>query len=194
MKRLRRHAGRSSMACGRPCDHAQRQRRGFRAGRLSEPAGHIVVPFSAGSITDILARILADKLSEHVEAAGDRREPARAARHDHGREGARRRLHADADLQRPYHRGVINKGLQFDPVKDFAGVTQIASVPLVLIVPPGLAGQDAEGIHRDGEGEAGAAEFLFRRRRQHVVSLGRDLRQNAKSTWSMCPTRARRRP
>jgi len=31
--------------------------------------------------------------------------------------------------------GVVNKGLQFDPVKDFAGVTVIASVPLVAIVP-----------------------------------------------------------
>ena len=31
--------------------------------------------------------------------------------------------------------GVINKGVQFDPVKDFAGVTVIASVPLVAIVP-----------------------------------------------------------
>src|SRR5262249_23094534 len=31
--------------------------------------------------------------------------------------------------------GVINKGIQFDPVKDFAGVTVIASVPLVAIVP-----------------------------------------------------------
>jgi tripartite-type tricarboxylate transporter receptor subunit TctC len=31
--------------------------------------------------------------------------------------------------------GAINKGIQFDPVKDFAGVTVIASVPLVAIVP-----------------------------------------------------------
>ena len=31
---------------------------------------------------------------------------------------------------------VVSKGIQFDPVKDFAGVTQIASVPLVMIFPP----------------------------------------------------------
>ena len=41
----------------------------------------IVVPFTAGSITDGLARILADKLGEHVEAAGHRREQARHSRH-----------------------------------------------------------------------------------------------------------------
>jgi tripartite-type tricarboxylate transporter receptor subunit TctC len=34
--------------------------------------------------------------------------------------------------------GALNKTLQFDPVRDFAGVTQIASVPLVMIVPPEL--------------------------------------------------------
>lgn len=32
--------------------------------------------------------------------------------------------------------GVINKSLTFDPVKDFSGVTPVASVPVVLIVPP----------------------------------------------------------
>jgi tripartite-type tricarboxylate transporter receptor subunit TctC len=32
----------------------------------------------------------------------------------------------------------ITKSLQYDPVKDFAGVTQVASVPLVAIVPPEL--------------------------------------------------------
>jgi tripartite-type tricarboxylate transporter receptor subunit TctC len=34
--------------------------------------------------------------------------------------------------------GVINKGIQLDPVKDFAGVSRVASVPLVAIVPPDL--------------------------------------------------------
>ena len=32
--------------------------------------------------------------------------------------------------------GAINKDLQFDPVKDFSGITLIATVPLVMIVPP----------------------------------------------------------
>ena len=34
--------------------------------------------------------------------------------------------------------GVINKNIQFDPVKDFAGVSKIASVPMVAVVPPDL--------------------------------------------------------
>jgi tripartite-type tricarboxylate transporter receptor subunit TctC len=32
--------------------------------------------------------------------------------------------------------GLINKSLAFDPVKDFVAVTQVASTPLVMIVPP----------------------------------------------------------
>jgi tripartite-type tricarboxylate transporter receptor subunit TctC len=32
----------------------------------------------------------------------------------------------------------INKSIQFDPVKDFAGVSRVAAVPLVAIVPPDL--------------------------------------------------------
>ena len=31
---------------------------------------------------------------------------------------------------------MINKNIQFDPVKDFAGVSQVANVPMVMIVPP----------------------------------------------------------
>ena len=37
--------------------------------------------------------------------------------------------------------GAINKAIQYDPVKDFAGVTRVASVPLVAIVPPDFAGK-----------------------------------------------------
>ena len=32
--------------------------------------------------------------------------------------------------------GAINKGLAFDPVKNFTAVTQVASMPGILVVPP----------------------------------------------------------
>ena len=35
--------------------------------------------------------------------------------------------------------GAVNKNLSFDPAKDFAGVTQLVSVPQTLIVPPDLS-------------------------------------------------------
>jgi tripartite-type tricarboxylate transporter receptor subunit TctC len=38
----------------------------------------IVVPFGAGSVTDILARIVADEMGKKVESAGHRRRTGRA--------------------------------------------------------------------------------------------------------------------
>jgi len=95
----------------------------------------IIVPFSAGSITDGLARILADKLSivwkQQVIVEN------RA-----GLAGATFVAKAPPDgytlmLTSNGHTiaGVINKNLQFDPVKDFSGVSQVAAVPMVMIVP-----------------------------------------------------------
>src|SRR6516165_8061212 len=73
-----------------------------------------------------------------VEAAGHRREPARSSGHHRGRQERTRWLHADADLEWPHDCRAINKSIQFDPVKDFAGVSRVAAVPLVAIVPPDL--------------------------------------------------------
>ena len=95
-----------------------------------------VVPFSAGSITDGLARIIAEKLKEmwKQDVIVENRP---------GLPGTTSVAKSPADgytlmLTSNGHTiaGVINKGIQFDPVKDFAGVTQVASVPLVMIVPP----------------------------------------------------------
>ena len=70
----------------------------------------IVVPFGAGSVTDAMARVLADKLEPDVEAAGRGREQARPARHRLGREERAGWLHADADLERPHHRKSHQQG------------------------------------------------------------------------------------
>jgi hypothetical protein len=40
----------------------------------------------------------------------------------------------------------INRDLQFDPVKDFAGITLIATVPLVMIVPGSLGVLPKQGL------------------------------------------------
>jgi tripartite-type tricarboxylate transporter receptor subunit TctC len=32
--------------------------------------------------------------------------------------------------------GIVNKNLSYDPVKDFAGVTRVATVPYCIVVPP----------------------------------------------------------
>ncbi|NVO14452.1 MAG: tripartite tricarboxylate transporter substrate binding protein [Rhodoplanes sp.] len=98
----------------------------------------IVVPFSAGSVTDGLARILADKLADvwKQQVIVENRP---------GLPGTTSVAKGQADgytlmLTSNGHTiaGVINKSIQFDPVKDFAGVTKVASVPMVAVVPPDL--------------------------------------------------------
>jgi tripartite-type tricarboxylate transporter receptor subunit TctC len=96
----------------------------------------IVVPFSAGSITDGLARILADKLAEvwkqQVIVENRPGLPGTTGVAKSPPDGYTLMLTSNGHTIA----GAINKNIQFDPVKDFAGVARVASVPLVAIVPP----------------------------------------------------------
>jgi tripartite-type tricarboxylate transporter receptor subunit TctC len=98
----------------------------------------IVVPFGAGSVTDSLARVLADKLGEYwKEQVVVENRP--------GLPGTTMVAKSPPDgytlmLTSNGHTiaGAINKSIQFDPVKDFAGVSMVASAPFAVIVPPRL--------------------------------------------------------
>jgi tripartite-type tricarboxylate transporter receptor subunit TctC len=96
----------------------------------------IVVPFTAGSITDGLARILADKLGElwkqQVIVENKPGIPGTTSVAKAAPDGYTLMLTSNGHTIA----SAITKSLQFDPVKDFAGVSQVASVPLVAIVPP----------------------------------------------------------
>ena len=99
----------------------------------------IVVPFSAGSITDGLARILADKLGElwkqQVIVENRPGLPGTTGVAKSPPDGYTLMLTSNGHTIA----GAINKNIQFDPVQDFAGVSRVAAVPLVAIVPPELA-------------------------------------------------------
>jgi tripartite-type tricarboxylate transporter receptor subunit TctC len=98
----------------------------------------IVVPFSAGSVTDGLARIIADKLSDlwkqQVIVENRPGLPGTTSVAKSPPDGYTLMLTSNGHTIA----GVINKNLQFDPVKDFSGVTKVASVPMVAVVPPDL--------------------------------------------------------
>ncbi len=98
----------------------------------------IVVPFSAGSITDNLARVIADKLQDMWKQQV-------IVENRPGLPGTTSVANAPADgytlmLTSNGHTiaRAVSKNVSFDPVKDFSGVTKVASVPLVMIVPPTL--------------------------------------------------------
>src|SRR5262249_7429263 len=96
----------------------------------------IVVPFGAGSVTDIMARILGDELSKrwNQQVVVENRPGlagtvgvAKAAP-----DGYTRMLTSNGHTVA----ALVNKNLPFDPVKDFAGITRVSSAPLYLIINP----------------------------------------------------------
>jgi tripartite-type tricarboxylate transporter receptor subunit TctC len=98
----------------------------------------IVNPFTAGSVSDLLARILAEKLSglwkQNVIVENKTGIAGTIAAGKSAPDGYT--LISTSNGHTIV--GALNKDLPVDPVKDFAGITLIASVPVVLIVPPDL--------------------------------------------------------
>jgi tripartite-type tricarboxylate transporter receptor subunit TctC len=98
----------------------------------------IVVPFGAGSNTDAQARILADKLSaiwkqqvivENRPGIAGTASVAKSAP-----DGYTLMLTSSGHPVA----NVISPSAPFDPVKDFAGITQVSAISASLVVPPDL--------------------------------------------------------
>jgi tripartite-type tricarboxylate transporter receptor subunit TctC len=94
----------------------------------------IVVPVSPGSIADGFARLIAERLADawKQQVIVDNRPgvPGITAVAKSAPDGYTLLLNSNG------HTIAGAKNIQFDPVRDFAGVTQIASVPLAMITPP----------------------------------------------------------
>jgi tripartite-type tricarboxylate transporter receptor subunit TctC len=102
----------------------------------------VVVPFTAGSATDIIARVVGPKLAERWgrPVVVDNRPSA----------GGIIAFGIVAEAAPDGHTLLVTGSnfagsaalyagkLPFDPVKDFSGITQFATTPLVLVVGPGL--------------------------------------------------------
>jgi len=99
----------------------------------------VVVPFTAGSTTDIIARAITDKLSASlgqqviVDNRGGAGGTIGAAAVAHAApDGYTLLIHSSSHTVSP---STFAK-LPFDTIKDFAGVTPIATLPNVLVVSP----------------------------------------------------------
>jgi tripartite-type tricarboxylate transporter receptor subunit TctC len=119
----------------------------------------IVVPFSAGSITDGLARILADKLTiswkQQVIVENRAGLPGTTSVAKAAPDGYTLMLTSNGHTIA----GVINKSIQFDPVKDFAGVSQVAAVPMVMIVPPEFPAKSLKDFLQMAKDKPGQLNF-----------------------------------
>ena len=119
----------------------------------------IVVPFTAGSATDILARIVGEKLTERwgQQVVIDNRPgvAGTASAAKSAPDGYTLMLTSNGHTVA----GLTNKNLPFDPVKDFSGITQVASVPLVLIVNPGLPAKNVKEFIDLAKAKPGTMNF-----------------------------------
>jgi tripartite-type tricarboxylate transporter receptor subunit TctC len=119
----------------------------------------IVNPFTAGSVSDLLARVLAEKLSalwkqnvivENKPGIAGTISVAKSA--------------PDGYTLMSSSNGhtivsAFNKDLPVDPIKDFAGITMVASVPVVMIVPPELPVKNLQDLIALAKAKPGALSF-----------------------------------
>ena len=101
---------------------------------------HLVVAFTAGSATDIIARAIGDTLSKSLgqpvvidnrPGAGGTIAAGSVAKGDP--DGYTFLVHSAGHAVNP----AIYSTLSYDTAKDFAGVSPLANLPNVLVVPPG---------------------------------------------------------
>src|SRR5690242_6723238 len=119
----------------------------------------IIVPFGAGSVTDLMARILADDLAKrwNQQVIVENRP---------GLAGTVAAAKAPADgytlmLTSNGHTvaALVNKNLPFDPVKDFAGVTRVCSAPAILVTFPGVPAKNVKDLLTLAKSKPGTLNF-----------------------------------
>ena len=119
----------------------------------------IVVPFGAGSVTDILARIFAEEM-------GKRWNQQVVVENRPGLAGTAAAAKAAPDgytlvLTSNGHTvaGLVTKEPPFDPVRDFAGISRIGSAPLFLITNPDSPAKNLKEIIELAKKQPGKLNF-----------------------------------
>jgi tripartite-type tricarboxylate transporter receptor subunit TctC len=85
--------------------------------------------------------------------------------------------------------GALNKNLGMDPIKDFAGVSLIASVPLVLVVAPTVPAKDLKEFLALAKAKPGTLNFTSAGLASSNYLAGEILKQTAKIDIAHVPFR-----
>jgi len=119
----------------------------------------IVVPFGAGSVTDILARIVADELgkrwNQQVVVENRPGLAGTAAVAKSAPDGYTLMVTSNGHTVS----GLVTKDPPFDPVKDFAGITRLASAPLYLIAHPDVQAKTVKDVIDLAKAQPGKLNF-----------------------------------
>ena len=121
------------------------------AGRLlSGENVRIIVPFPAGGATDILARLVAERLSRSLRPRGGGRERVGRSRRDRNRAAAKAAPDGHTLLMGTGTTTTLlphlRSDLPYDPQRDLAAVSLIASFPNLLVVRPGIPAKDVKTL------------------------------------------------
>ena len=124
---------------------------------------HLIVPFPAGSSSDIVARIVAQKLTERLgqQLVVENRPGAS------GNLATEFVAHAQPD---GYTLGLANTSTlalspslmarpTYDPIKDFAPISMLGASPFVLAAYPGLPVHDVQGLIAKAKSEPGKLTY-----------------------------------
>jgi tripartite-type tricarboxylate transporter receptor subunit TctC len=119
----------------------------------------VVVPFGAGSVTDIMARIIAHEASTRwgQQVIVENR-PGLA-----GTVGVAKAAPDGYTLMVTSNghtvAGLVTKDPPFDPVKDFAGITRLGSSPLYLIANPSVPAKTVKDVIALSKSQPGKLNF-----------------------------------
>ena len=123
---------------------------------------HIIVPFTAGSGTDIIARLVAEPLSkalgqpvvvENRGGAGGTVGAAQVAKA--APDGYTLLVHSAGHVAN----SSIYSHLPYDTIKDFAGVTPLASLPNVLVTSPSKGYKDVNDLVEKARAHPGQLNY-----------------------------------
>jgi len=129
------------------------------AAKYPEQLVRMVVPFSAGSMADLLARVVSEKLQQRwgkdviVENRPGLAGPSSVAKG--AADGYTLMLTSNGHTVI----GHLNKNLAFDPVNDFVGVTQVAVTPLIMVVPPDSPAKSVKDLIEMARAKPGALNY-----------------------------------
>jgi tripartite-type tricarboxylate transporter receptor subunit TctC len=123
---------------------------------------HVIVPFTAGSGTDIVARTVFEPVGralkqpiviENKPGAGGTLGAAQVAKS--APDGYTLLVHSAGHVANP----AIYSNLSYDTIKDFAGVTPLASLPNVLIVSPQKGWKSAKDLVAQAKAKPGELNY-----------------------------------
>lgn len=122
----------------------------------------MIVPFTAGSVTDIIGRTVADSMSkslgqpvliENKPGAGGTIGAAQVARSEP--DGYTVLIHSSGHALNP----AIYPSLSYDTLKDLSGVTPLAAVPNVLVVSPSRGWKSVADLLAAAKARPGAMNY-----------------------------------